>query len=81
MRYFAFVRRDGQRRYLASFPDFADVRVEAERLDALDATIRDALRARVGRGPWPAPTRLEQLPRQPEDHDGSWLMVEVGPAG
>ena len=81
MRYFAFVRRDEQRRYLASFPDFTGVHVEAERLDALDATIRDALRAHVGRGAWPAPTRLEQLPRHAEDHDGYWLMVEVGPTG
>ena len=38
--YFAFVRRDEQRRYHAVLPDFPGCRALAERLDLLDDAIR-----------------------------------------
>ncbi|WP_162301459.1 type II toxin-antitoxin system HicB family antitoxin [Cognatilysobacter segetis] len=79
MGYFAFVRRDADRRYHATLPDFPGCSVDATRLDALADAIRDAMRACVDGGEWPVPTRLEQLPRQDADHDGYWLMVEAGP--
>ena len=81
MGYFAFVTRDAARRYHATLPDFPGCAVEVRRVDALDAAIRAALQARVDGGAWPVPTRLEQLPRLGDDHDGYWLMVEAGPAG
>lgn len=77
MGYFAFVRRDSERRYHATLPDFPGCAVEVARLDKLDAAIRTAARACVNGGDWPVPTRLEQLPRQDADHDGYWLMVEI----
>ncbi|TZF90370.1 hypothetical protein [Cognatilysobacter lacus] len=77
--YFAFVRRDESRRYVATLPDFPGSRVEAERLSDLAEAVRVLMREHAAEGGWPASTRLEKLPRQLEDHDGYWLMVEVGP--
>jgi hypothetical protein len=77
MGYFAFVRRDADRRYHATLPDFPGCRVEAGRIDALQAAIGDALRDIALRSGWPVPTRLEALPPQVDGHDGYWLMVEV----
>ena len=77
MGYFAFVRRDTARRYHASLPDFPGCTAEAEHLDALEAAVRDAVIPCARAAGWPPPTGLEALPRQPDDHDGFWLMVEV----
>ena len=77
MGYFAFVRRDAARRYHASIPDFPGLEVEAERLDLLGTAVRDAIIRQARVDGWPAPTGLEALPRQPDDHDGFWLMVET----
>lgn len=79
MGYFAFVRRDGSRRYHATLPDFPGCRAESERLDGLADAVRSAVRAQAPAGRWPKPTALEKLPRQESDHDGYWLMVEIGP--
>jgi hypothetical protein len=78
MGYFAFVRRDAARHYHATLPDFPGVEVDVDGFEALDEAIRDAVVAHVAGGAWPVPTRLEQLPRQAEDHDGYWLMIETG---
>ena len=75
--YFAFVRRVEQRRYHAVLPDFPGCRALAERLDLLDDAIRAAIAGHAGAGAMPEPTRLEALPRQPDDHEGYWLMVDV----
>ena len=75
--YFAFVRRDAERRYHATLPDFPGCAVAVAGLAALDHAVREAMHAHVGHGDWPVPTRLEQLPRQADDADGYWLMVEA----
>lgn len=77
MGYFAFVRRDGSRRYHATVPDFPGCRAEADRLDGLADAVRAAVRSHAHSGNWPAPTSLEKLPKQESDHDGYWLVVEV----
>ena len=79
--YFAFVRRDDERRYHATLPDFPGCTAQADRLAALNRAIRDAVLPQVRTSGWPAPTRLEALPRQPGDHDGFWLMVDLAPEG
>ncbi|MGY4515429.1 type II toxin-antitoxin system HicB family antitoxin [Lysobacter sp. HA18] len=79
--YFAFVRRDAQHRYHATLPDFPGCTAEAERLSALTQAIREAVQAQARTSGWPTPTRLEALPRQVDDHEGYWLMVEMSAAG
>ena len=75
--YFAFVRRDAARRYHASVPDFDGCSVDCDRVGDVADAVRAAIRAEARRVGWPPPTSLEKLPRQPDDHDGYWLMVEV----
>lgn len=78
--YFAFVRRDDARRYHATLPDFPDCRAEVERLADLAEAIRAAVQACDRPDSWPPPTSLERLPRQEADHEGYWLLVDVGAA-
>ncbi|WP_162823788.1 type II toxin-antitoxin system HicB family antitoxin [Lysobacter sp. TY2-98] len=79
--YFAFVRRDAERHYHATLPDFPGCSAQAERLVALNRAVREAVMQHVRTAGWPVPTRLEALPRQPDDDDGFWLMVDITPDG
>lgn len=76
-RYFAFVRRDEARRYHATLPDFPGCAAEADGFETLSGRIRDAVFAHARSHGWPPPTRQEALPRQADDHDGFWLMVDL----
>ena len=75
--YFAFVRRDEAHRYHAVLPDFPGCGASVERLEQLAEAIRAAVRDHVAEAAMPEATRLEALPRQPDDHEGYWLMVDL----
>lgn len=78
--YFAFVRRDAERRYSATLPDFPGLTVHASQLAELPAAVRESIAEHSGTWALPPPTRQEALPRQPDDHEGYWLMVELDPS-
>ena len=75
--YFAFVRRDEAHRYHAVLPDFPGCGASVERLEHLADAIRAAVLGRVDSASMPEPTRMDALPRQPDDHEGYWLMVDL----
>ncbi|WP_133499864.1 type II toxin-antitoxin system HicB family antitoxin [Cognatilysobacter terrigena] len=79
--YFAFVRRDADRRYHATLPDFPGCTAEADTLEALTSAVRETVREQARSTGWPAATRLEALPRAPGDHEGFWLMVDFAHQG
>lgn len=81
MRYFAFVRRDQDGRYRATFPDLPGLVVSSASFRQLQKRLARALRAYRARRPdAPAPMdRMGSLPRSEGDIEGFWLEVEVGP--
>ena len=79
MRYFAFIRRDGRGRYLATFPDLPGLTVHADSFRHLQQRLAPAARRHRDAHPdVPAPVvRATSLPRSEHDLDGYWLEVDV----
>lgn len=79
MRYFAFVRRDQDGRYRATFPDLPGLTVSSASFRQLRKRLAPAARDYLSTRPdSPAPMdRMGALPRSEGDLDGFWFEVDV----
>jgi predicted RNase H-like HicB family nuclease len=79
MRYFAFVRRDQDGRYTATFPDLPGLAVSSTSFRQLQKKLGPAAREHLASQPdTPMPMdRMRSLPRSEGDHEGFWLEVDA----
>lgn len=79
MRYFAFVRRDQDGRYTATFPDLPGLVVRSTSFRQLQRRLAPAAHEHLASRPdIPVPVdRMRSLPRSEGDHEGFWLEVDA----
>lgn len=79
MRYFAFVRRDQDGRYRATFADLPGLTVSSASFRQLRKRLAPAARDYLATHPDAPPPRecMGSLPRSDGDLDGFWIEVDV----
>lgn len=79
MRYFAFITRDDNGRYVGMLPDFPGRPARAGTLKGLTGAVRRAVRAAERDAGLPPPTTQPDLPRLPCQLDGFWMQFDLAP--